>query len=78
MTNITDKLSEAEILMSENTCLLKLMQGYCIYAAENSGSITDLFIGFEIVLDKQKKLGNIMDDITGDVLKVNCPEWFNK
>ena len=40
MDDITQKLNEAEVLMHENTCLLELMEGYCVYAMENEGSIT--------------------------------------
>lgn len=76
MDNITQKLNEAEVLMHENTCLLELMEGYCVYAMENEGSITNLLPGFEIVLGKQKKLAQKIDDITEDVLKTNYPHWF--
>ena len=76
MDDITQKLNEAEVLMHENTCLLELMEGYCVYAMENEGSITNLLPGFEIVLGKQKKLEQKIDDITEDVLKTNYPHWF--
>ncbi len=76
MDDITQKLNEAEVLMHENTCLLELMEGYCVYAMENEGSITNLLPGFEIVLGKQKKLAQKIDDITEDVLKTNYPHWF--
>lgn len=64
MKNPPILIEEIQQLVFQNVSLANLMHGYCIATAKLNDEMEYLIQGFEVMLQNQKKLQDMLDNLT--------------
>lgn len=66
-----------ENLISENSCLLDVIYGYCLNTSETIDEMSNLLLILSIIKNNNEKLFDLVDVMNADYLKACNPHLFN-